>query len=282
VTRNTISPVVNNEQIENNTTKALDSPRAHDSDNEIFENILLTSTVGQRSRRTWATTTSFFLLLLVIGVLFLIPLWFTEALPKQQQLLTFLEAPPPPPPPTASPAPVKVVKVASNITSRQLRTPSRIPTKVRMINEEDAPPPVVAGGVVGGVPGGVPGGQLGGVIGGIISSTSSAAVPTLPKPVPTVQRVRVSQGVVNGLLINRVEPTYPPLAQQARIQGIVVLTAIIGKNGSVQHLQVVSGHPVLAPAAIAAVKQWRYKPYVLNGQALEVETTITVTFQVRS
>lgn len=282
MTRNTISPVVNNEQIENNTTKALDSPRAHDSDNEIFENILLTSTVGQRSRRTWATTTSFFLLLLVIGVLFLIPLWFTEALPKQQQLLTFLEAPPPPPPPTASPAPVKVVKVASNITSRQLRTPSRIPTKVRMINEEDAPPPVVAGGVVGGVPGGVPGGQLGGVIGGIISSTSSAAVPTLPKPVPTVQRVRVSQGVVNGLLINRVEPTYPPLAQQARIQGIVVLTAIIGKNGSVQHLQVVSGHPVLAPAAIAAVKQWRYKPYVLNGQALEVETTITVTFQVRS
>ena len=282
MTRNTISPVVNNEQIENNTTKALDSPRAHDSDNEIFENILLTSTVGQRSRRTWATTTSFFLLLLVIGVLFLIPLWFTEALPKQQQLLTFLEAPPPPPPPTASPAPVKVVKVASNITSRQLRTPSRIPTKVRMINEEDAPPPVVAGGVVGGVPGGVPGGQLGGVIGGIISSTSSAAVPTLPKPVPTVQRVRVSQGVVNGLLINRVEPTYPPLAQQARIQGIVVLTAIIGKNGSVQHLQVVSGHPVLAPAAIAAVKQWRYKPYVLNGQSLEVETTITVTFQVRS
>ena len=282
MTRNTISPVVNNEQIENNTTKALDSPRAHDSDNEIFENILLTSTVGQRRRRTWATTTSFFLLLLVIGVLFLIPLWFTEALPKQQQLLTFLEAPPPPPPPTASPAPVKVVKVASNITSRQLRTPSRIPTKVRMINEEDAPPPVVAGGVVGGVPGGVPGGQLGGVIGGIISSTSSAAVPTLPKPVPTVQRVRVSQGVVNGLLINRVEPTYPPLAQQARIQGIVVLTAIIGKNGSVQHLQVVSGHPVLAPAAIAAVKQWRYKPYVLNGQALEVETTITVTFQVRS
>jgi periplasmic protein TonB len=124
---------------------------------------------------------------------------------------------------------------------------------------------------------------LGGVIGGIISSSSrSAAVPTLSKPVPTVQRVRVSAGVIKGLLIYRVEPAYPPLAQEARIQGVVVLTALIDKGGNIQSLQVVSGHPLLARAAIDAVKQWRYKPFLLNGQPLEVETTVTVTFHVRS
>jgi protein TonB len=153
-----------------------------------------------------------------------------------------------------------------------------------MIKEDDAPPPVAAtGGVIGGVPGGIPGGQLSGVIGGIISASSSlAAAPALSKPVPAVQRVRISQGVTQGLLIFRIEPTYPPLAQQARIQGVVVMTALIDKGGNVQRLQVVSGHPLLAPAAIEAVKQWRYKPFVLNGQPLEVETTVTVNFHLRS
>jgi protein TonB len=153
-----------------------------------------------------------------------------------------------------------------------------------MIKEDEAPPPVaITGGVVGGVPGGIPGGQMGGVIGGIISSSSSlAAVPRLSQPAPAVQRVRVSQGVTKGLLIYRVEPAYPPLAKQARIQGVVVMTALIDKGGNVQNLQVVSGHPLLAPAAIEAVKQWRYKPFLLNGQPVEVETTVTVNFHVRS
>ena len=124
---------------------------------------------------------------------------------------------------------------------------------------------------------------MGGVIGGIISSSSSlAAVPRLSQPSPAVQRVRVSQGVTKGLLIYRVEPAYPPLAKQARIQGVVVMTALIDKGGNVQNLQVVSGHPLLAPAAIEAVKQWRYKPFLLNGQPVEVETTVTVNFRVHS
>jgi protein TonB len=120
------------------------------------------------------------------------------------------------------------------------------------------------------------------VIGGIISSSSSlTAVPNLSKPTSVPQRVRVSPGVSKGLLIYRTEPTYPPVARQARIQGVVVLTAVIDKVGNIQNLQVVSGHPMLAPAAIEAVKQWRYKPFLLNGQPLEVETTVTVTFQLR-
>src|SRR4029077_7967224 len=117
----------------------------------------------------------------------------------------------------------------------------------------------------------------------ISSSSRPVAVPRLSQPPPpAVQRVRISPGVTKGLLIYRVEPTYPPLAQQARIQGVVVLPALIDKGGNIQHLQVVSGHPLLVPAAIEAVKQWRYKPFLLSGQPVEVETTVTVSFHVRS
>jgi len=128
-------------------------------------------------------------------------------------------------------------------------------------------------GVVGGVPGGVPGGAIGGVLGSVINS-APAVVPKVATP----QRVRVSQGVSQGLLIHQVKPTYPPLARQARIQGTVVLQAVIGKDGTIQNLRVVSGHPMLAPAALEAVKQWRYKPYFLNGEPVEVDTTINVNF----
>ncbi|PYX92201.1 MAG: energy transducer TonB, partial [Acidobacteria bacterium] len=189
-----------------------------------------------------------------------LPLVFTEALPKQQ-LMTFLVAPPPPPPPPppAAATPIKTVKVVqTDIINGQLRTPTKIPEKVQMIKEEEAPPPVMsASGVVGGVPGGVPGGQMGGVIGGIISSTPMAV------PKVSVQRVRVSQGVSQGLLIKKVQPSYPPLARQARIQGTVTLQAEISKDGTIENLRLMSGHPMLAPAAIEAVKQWRYKPYLL-------------------
>jgi protein TonB len=253
----------------------------------LFEDSLLEASSGQRKRRTWSTFLAVLVQCLLIGVLLLVPLCFTDVLPKQQ-LLAFLEAPPPPPPPppAAAPAavPAKTVKVASEIANGQLRTPGRIPTKVQMIKEDEAPPALTTtGGVVGGVPGGIPGGQLGGVIGGIISSSSSlAAVPNLSKPVSLPQRVRISQGVSKGLLTYRVEPTYPVLARQAHIQGVVVLTALIDKEGMIQNLQVVSGHPMLAPAAIEAVKQWRYKPFILGGQPFAVETTVTVNFNLRS
>jgi protein TonB len=149
-----------------------------------------------------------------------------------------------------------------------------------MIKEEDAPPPMPSsGGVIGGVPGGIPGGQLGGVIGGIVNSTSNLAY--VPKFQPVMpQRVRISQGVTKGMLVHQVQPTYPTLAKSARIQGDVVLKAIISKEGQIEDLQLVSGHPMLVPAAIDAVRQWRYRPYLLNGQPVEVETTITVIFSL--
>jgi protein TonB len=242
----------------------------------MFEDSLIESGGRLRTKRGMTTAASFVFQAVLVGILVLIPLLFTEALPKTQ-LMTFLVAPPPPPPPPPPPAaaPVKIVKqVQTDIVNGQLRTPTKIPEKVQMIKEDEAPPPVMsAAGVVGGVPGGVPGGSMGGVIGGIISSTPVA----VPK-VATPQRVRVSQGVTQGLLIRKIQPAYPPLARQARIQGTVLLQAEISKEGTIENLRLISGHPMLAPAAIEAVKQWRYKPYILNGEPVEVETQITVNF----
>jgi periplasmic protein TonB len=241
----------------------------------MFEDSLLESGGKLKTKRGRTTAFAIVLECLMVGVMVLIPLIFTEALPKQQ-LMTFLVAPPPPPPPPPpAAAPVKIVKqVQTDIVNGALRTPTKIPQKIQMIKEDEAPPPMMAtGGVVGGVPGGVPGGQMGGVIGGIISSTPVA----VPK-VATPQRVRVSQGVSSGLLVRRVQPNYPPLARQARIQGTVVLHAVISKDGSIENLQLVSGHPMLAPAALEAVKQWKYKPYLLNGEPVEVDTEVMVNF----
>jgi TonB family protein len=92
------------------------------------------------------------------------------------------------------------------------------------------------------------------------------------------ERVQVSSSVMQGLLLQKVAPVYPPLARQARIQGSVILKVVINKSGDVESTQLFSGHPMLAPAAIEAVKQWEYKPYLLNGEPVEVETRVTVNF----
>jgi len=241
----------------------------------MFEDSLLESAGRLKTRRSWTTVLSFLFQCALVGILILVPLIYTEALPRQQ-LMTFLVAPPPPPPPPPPPAaiPVKVVKVIqTDIINGQLRTPTKIPEKVAMIKEESAPPPMTMGGVIGGVPGGVPGGSMGGVIGGIIGSTP-VAVPKVAAPT----RVRVSAGVQQGNLVNRVNPAYPPIAKAARISGTVILQAEISKQGTIENLHVLSGHPMLVQSALDAVKQWRYKPYLLNGEPVPVETTITVNF----
>jgi TonB family protein len=101
--------------------------------------------------------------------------------------------------------------------------------------------------------------------------------PAMTPPPQVPQRIRVSQGVAQGLLVRRVDPAYPPLARQARISGTVVLRALIGTDGSIENLTLVSGHPMLAPAAIEAVKR-KYKPYLLFGQPVKVDTEVTVNF----
>jgi protein TonB len=147
--------------------------------------------------------------------------------------------------------------------------PRAIPKEVAIIREDPLPPPGPVGGVVGGVAGGIPGGSAGGVLGGII-----AAAPPPPPP----ERIRVGGQVQSAKLVNQARPTYPPLARQARIQGTVRLEAVISKNGAIEELKVVSGHPLLIQSAQAAVLQWRYEPTLLNGVPVEVITTIDVNF----
>ncbi len=237
-----------------------------------------------KTNRTWTVLLSFGGQILAIGIAILIPMIYFDALPKTQ-LTAMFTAPPPPPPPPPPPAavPVKMVKVIPRqFDAGRLMAPKTIPKDVAMIKEEELPPPSASAGVVGGVPGGVPGGTAGGVIGGIIGAVPSAAPPPPPPPQeakrPVVQRIRVGGQVQQANLIRQPKPIYPPLAKQARIQGVVRFNAIIGKDGTIQNLQLMSGHPLLVPAAEEAVKQWLYKPTLLNGEPVEVATVIDVNF----
>ncbi len=169
---------------------------------------------------------------------------------------------------------VHVKQIQTDIVNGELRTPTKIPQKIKMIQEDEAPPAMATTGVVGGVPGGVPGGIDGRRHRQCFEAVRLVAAPKIATPT----RVRVSSGVVSGLLVRKVPPTYPPLARQARIQGVVVLQAQISKDGTIQNLQLISGHPMLAPAAIEAVKQWKYRPYLLNGEPVEVDTQVQVNF----
>jgi protein TonB len=178
---------------------------------------------------------------------------------------------------------VKIVKVAPRqFDAGRLMAPKNIPKEIAMIKEDDAPPPSAAVGVVGGVPGGVPGGTPGGVIGGIIGSVPTAAPPPPPvkePPKPQVpKQIRVGGNVQAAKLISQPRPAYPPLARQARIQGTVRFNAVIGRDGTIQNLTLVSGHPLLVPSATEAVRQWRYQPTLLNGEPVEVVTVIDVNF----
>lgn len=120
-----------------------------------------------------------------------------------------------------------------------------------------------------------PGGS--GPVIGTVQSTPPADAPRVAVP----QRIRVSAGVESGLIVSKVQPEYPADAREQGIQGAVLLQATIDKEGNVAKLQLISGHPVLAPAAIEAVKQWKYRPYLLNGNPLEVETQIQVNFTLQ-
>jgi protein TonB len=175
---------------------------------------------------------------------------------------------------------VKVQRVIpKQFDGSRLMAPKSVPKDIAVIREEEIPQTNT--GVVGGVPGGVPGGG-GGVIGGIIGAAAAPpppppAVKEAPKAVAP-KRITVGGNVQQAMLISQPRPVYPPLAKQARIQGTVRFTAIIGKDGTIQNLTLISGHPLLVQSATEAVKQWRYKPTLLNGEPVEVVTQIDVNF----
>ena len=241
----------------------------------MFEEMVVSSPKGKKTNKSWTVIVSGIVQAAFLAVLILIPLIYTEALPKAS-LATLLVAPPPPPPPPPPPA-ATIVKVKPQVhlmDAGKLVAPKVIPKEVKIIKEEAEQPDAM--GAMGGVPGGVPGGQMGGVIGGVIGGVGGAP----PPPKPTQQRIRQGGAVQAAMLVNRVQPQYPPLARQTRISGTVRLHAIISKDGSVQQLEVLSGHPLLVQAALDAVRQWKYRPTTLNGEPVEVDTTIDVIFSL--
>jgi len=133
--------------------------------------------------------------------------------------------------------------------------------------------PAAGSGIAGEAPSNIPGGLTGGEVSAIIGS-QPATVPKVAMP----QRVRVSQGVSAGLLVRKVNPEYPEEARRGRVQGMVLLHVLISKEGDIAKVEVVSGDPLLAPEAIRVVKQWKYKPYLLNGNPVEVDTQILINF----
>ena len=234
-----------------------------------------------KTKKPMTVMVAFFGEIILIGVAVVMPMIYFDVLPKTT-LTSFLVAPPPPPPPPPPPqeaAPVKVVKVIPRqFDAGRLMAPKSIPKNIAVIQEDELPPPSSA---VGGVVGGIMGGASAGVLGGIIGAVPTAAPPPPPPPVKQAaapQRIRVGGNVQQAKLVRQPRPAYPPLAKQARIQGVVHLQAIISKDGTIQKLEVLSGHPLLVPAALDAVKQWVYQPTLLNGEPVEVITQIDVNF----
>jgi protein TonB len=236
----------------------------------MFEELLVSNPYATKTKQRWTVLVSFIFQATFLAILLLIPLIYTEALPKAM-LATLLVAPPPPPPPPPPPAQVQVVRKAQVhlMDAGKLMAPKAIPKTVTIIKEEAEPDMGAAGGVVGGVAGGSMGGVIGGVIGGM---------PAPPKPVQS--RIKVGGNVTAARIVNRTAPVYPALARQTRISGTVRLHAIIAKDGTVQQLEVLSGHPLLVQAALDAVRQWRYQPTLLNGEPVEVDTTVDVIFSL--
>jgi periplasmic protein TonB len=220
---------------------------------------------------------------IVLGVVLVVPILYVSAnSPDVPRVMAFsVPAVPPPPPPPPPPAPAsqtakpKVTKLVPALSPRA--APVEAPQE---IVEETPVDPGSEEGVPGGVEGGVPGGVVGGVPGGLITNLPPPPPPP-PPPVPvTREPVRIGGELKAPALIERVEPRYPVLAVQAKVQGVVILEALVDRQGRVEDVRVLRSVPLLDNAAVAAVKRWRYSPLFLNGQPERFVLTVTVNFSL--
>jgi periplasmic protein TonB len=249
--------------------------------NDVSLNALLETGTPKSVRRSpleWVAATG--LHAVVLAALIIVPLYTTGTIQLRNYEDIPLAAPPaapPPPPPAAGRA------VAPHITSKRpnltytlgkVTAPTSVPKTISMDNSAAEPD---LGGVVGGVPGGVPGGQLGGSLGGITGGTGTSVPP--PPPRAAARRiVRVGSNLKGPRQLYSVQPEYPILAKQERISGAVVINAVIDEQGNVVQAHALTGHPLLIPAALKAVLQWKYEPTLLNGTPVAVEMEVTVHF----
>jgi protein TonB len=238
----------------------------------MFADSLLDSHWTNRSRRGWATLASFGLQALAVGLVVSLPLLYTEGLPKLH--LVSVGAPIGTPPGQRAPTNQHrtTAHPQSNLLPHIFTAPPLIPrgfshdADLAPVEEANVCPACVPGGL------GTPG-----VNNPVIDSIGRDVTVAPPPPKPVAHPPRVSR-MMEGNLIYKVQPVYPPMARAARIQGPVVLRAIISRSGAIERLQVVGGHPMLVKAAIDAVSEWRYRPYILNDEPVEVETQVTVNF----
>jgi periplasmic protein TonB len=237
----------------------------------VFDDTL-NSSWDERSRLGLTTLTSFGLQALFIGVLLVLPLLRPAGLPLFRQLSAPVSVGQP-----LAEAPAVRTHAGSNSAAPStnpaiiLRPSPRFPIGMPAARD-DGPPQ-----------GGLPGPYIPGANGGpdgVLDSLGTGTRPIMPVTPVTVARPVSISHMSEGDLVHKILPTYPPLARSARLQGQVVLQAVISRQGGIENLRVLSGHPMLVPAAIEAVRQWRYRPYILNNEPVEVETQITVNFSL--
>ena len=231
----------------------------------MFEQSFLGDAAG--SKRSWSVAGSALGQTALIGVAALLPLIFTHQLPVDEWALhTVLFAPPAPPQPPPPPT-VKAQQLSKpQRFEEMLRQPTAMPDQVALVHDRS---PRVALSVQ------APGGVVGAVTG--LAEPDLASINFVPMP-PTTKPIPIGGNIQSARLLKRVAPEYPEEARKENITGTVVLRAIIDKSGAVRDLELLEGHPLLAPSAIVAVGQWLYRPTKLNGQAVEVVTRVEVQY----
>jgi protein TonB len=230
--------------------------------NELLESVV----VKRRTHKGWGVFASLLFQVAGLAILILIPLVRTQALPKAI-VDTFLVAPAPPPqPPATVPRGPRGVRLAHG---NHVYEPIAIPIHAQKFVEPVLPPDEAENANVSG-------NDAVDDLLNVMRAERATPPPAAPGAVPS--RVRVGGTVEAAKIIEQPQPVYPVVCVQSRIQGTVILHAVIGRDGRVVELEAISGHPLLVSAALDAVRQWRYSPTLLNGTPVEVETTITVNF----
>lgn len=238
----------------------------------MFREILLESSSQSKNRRRWPMATAFILQVIAVALLILVPMLTTGVIPLSARPVVL----------TPTYQPREAPRPVAGTSAPRIAGPAAVPRFVQIFSaapkitygrqdpqtgpkEQETGPDLNLGN------------DRGSGCSKCLEGSGGTAVVLRP-PDPPQKRVRISE-LSEAQLIDRVMPTYPIPAQRAGIQGDVKLHALISRDGSIQSLSLISGPPLLVQAAVAAVQQWKYRPYILNGQAVEVETLITVSFK---
>jgi periplasmic protein TonB len=237
----------------------------------MFEDSLVESAGRIRTRSRHYVLGSFLLEAVLVTVIVLVPYLYPAALPRQYLAVPLLAPPRAPAQAMAEQHPAASVS-RPHVETLDLTLPSHLPTSIHQVVDR-APDSLVIGADSSGKGPGT------GVPNVVFGDAPPPPVPDVHPPKPSGP-LRISQGVAEGRLIVPIRPVYPTIALQMRLQGTVVVEAIISKEGTIENLRVVSGSPILANAALPAIRAARYRPYLLNGSPVEVETTIDVIFSL--